>query len=148
MRTELYKARSTVAHEAFGWDIYRIFYQYVTKTSDSYSNCMSYGQLSLVSMRDLKRARRQSNHSPKACRSLTSDALRQLRYETHKLRKLKPRPSLPRIRFQYAPSYLRKCSSVQLREIKRFSRNGGPDLSDIFGVCSDSSLTTMSTTQY
>ncbi|PYI11460.1 hypothetical protein BO78DRAFT_425939 [Aspergillus sclerotiicarbonarius CBS 121057] len=63
--------------------------------------------------------------------SLTETALRQLDYRNLCLQQ--SQGPIPRAFFQFAPEYLRKCSSQNLKEIKQLSRHGGPDLTDLRG---------------
>ncbi|PWY93231.1 hypothetical protein BO94DRAFT_363789 [Aspergillus sclerotioniger CBS 115572] len=37
--------------------------------------------------------------------------------------------------FQHAPDFLRSCTPSSIKHIKKFFRQGGPDLSDIRNVC-------------
>ncbi|KAL5338945.1 hypothetical protein BJX70DRAFT_398146 [Aspergillus crustosus] len=47
-------------------------------------------------------------------------------------------PSIPQL---FAPDFLRSCSTASIKEIKRLSRYGGPDLSDIVGCTIPANLT-------
>ncbi|OJJ02884.1 hypothetical protein ASPVEDRAFT_701764 [Aspergillus versicolor CBS 583.65] len=81
----------------------------------------------------------QYDNLPKFSR-LTSEILQELRRKTDHLR--------PQFRYwphrlsQLAPDYLEDCSITRLNDIRRFSRRGGADLSDLRGVCCFAHLST------
>ncbi|KAL4961368.1 uncharacterized protein BDV14DRAFT_180589 [Aspergillus stella-maris] len=59
---------------------------------------------------------------------LTKSALREANRRNKSLSSYQRSSSIP---YTFAPDFLRNCSTTPLKEVKRFSRCGGPDLSDI-----------------
>lgn len=94
---------------------------------------------------------------------LTSDALKELDHRNSYLRQQPQKHHRPITRqlhtqlkkccepFQFAPEFLHNCAPSCLAQVKRLSRLGGPDLSDLRNVCNyeprneyQSMLTTLS----
>ncbi|KAL4760752.1 uncharacterized protein BDW70DRAFT_57529 [Aspergillus foveolatus] len=68
---------------------------------------------------------------------LTDDNLRKHRHQAYDLY-VRQRPKGPRWRpsmSMHAATFVAKCSRAQIVAIQKFARNGGPDCSDIRGVC-------------
>ncbi|KAL4997205.1 hypothetical protein BDV10DRAFT_95459 [Aspergillus recurvatus] len=86
--------------------------------------------------RSRKTSQKNDNHVATIYR-LTDNNLRRHRHQAYDLY-VKQKPKGPRWRpskSMHAAKFLAKCSWAQIVAIQKFARNGGPDCSDIRGVC-------------